>query len=433
MSRILFLSLWTMFSASAPQAVLAQGPTDEQVCRAADTFRDLLATEPQDRAVPSDRREELARSALGSLPIDQLSPFQLATLQRHGMLVGTVRDAAIRRVQEFPPSMVREGAIVAVLRLSLIGATSTDQALRASLLSNTLEHPSLHRTVSSGAVDGVFHALAQYTADELDKSNWWSVLELADYLDARSSPGSAAGLPEYWATVRNLLWDESTGRRQIQSRLLRFGERAVARAEDDPTLLTRQELESIRRVLVDLADTGVHSSLVGKPAPELDIVWSSDPAFTGLDCLRSKVVVLHFWAMSSRASVAGIDQMARVRRLLAHHPVEVVSVTSIQGVATDADGNPVDTTSDPERELELLRDFLKVKGMRWTVIVTRQPALNPDYRVYCLPHVALIDGQRRLRYNAVNLFGNGHRGPEKIDGLVAELDPRGPAEDRGRR
>jgi thiol-disulfide isomerase/thioredoxin len=163
------------------------------------------------------------------------------------------------------------------------------------------------------------------------------------------------------------------------------------------------------------------AALVGAAAPELDFIWSSKEGLANLSDLRGQVVVLDFWATWCGPCVSSFPQ---VRELTAHYadsPVAVVGVTSLQGAVMGLEAKPINTKGDPEREMALMKDYMKAKEITWTVVFSEQPVFNEDYGIQGIPYVAIIAPDGTVRHTGLHPASPLAEKTEKIDAILREF------------
>jgi len=168
------------------------------------------------------------------------------------------------------------------------------------------------------------------------------------------------------------------------------------------------------------------ANLIGKPAPEITFNWSTRDGLTKLSDLKGKVVVLDFWATWCGPCIATFPQ---IRELTTHYKdadVVIVGVTSLQGRVHGLAAQPIDTTSDPKKELSLMTDFIKARQITWTVAFSEQNVFNPEYGVEGIPHMAIVAPDGTLRYNGLHPGAPRVEKLAKIDGLLKEFGKKVP-------
>src|SRR5207244_3845083 len=84
-------------------------------------------------------------------------------------------------------------------------------------------------------------------------------------------------------------------------------------------------------------------------------------------------------------------------------PVELLGVTSAQGVAATATGERYDTRGRFEDEVRLMSELVDAADIRFTVAFSAANVFSPDYGVRDLPHVVVIDSKGIVRERALEL------------------------------
>lgn len=166
------------------------------------------------------------------------------------------------------------------------------------------------------------------------------------------------------------------------------------------------------------------NKLIGGEAPDIEFVWASDGKVGHLSDLKGKVVVLDFWATWCGPCVASFPNIRELQKRYKKFPVEIIGVTSVQGrhIRRHPGEKPeaVDTKGNPDQEYELMKEFMKDADMTWKVAFSSGNVFNPMYGVKGIPHVAIIDAEGRVRYNALRPYNPPFHEAEKIDALLQE-------------
>ena len=184
----------------------------------------------------------------------------------------------------------------------------------------------------------------------------------------------------------------------------------------------------IRAVEAQAKAEAAKTGVVGKPAPELNFNWSSQPGFKTLSALKGKVVVLDFWATWCGPCLSSFPQ---VRELVAHYAgadVVVLGVTSIQGRVANLESSVINTQGDPDRERGLMPAFIKAKNMTWPVVFSVEEVFNPDYGVQGIPHMTIIAPDGTVRYNGMHPATPHAEKVKKIDPILREFGLKVPGE-----
>jgi thiol-disulfide isomerase/thioredoxin len=168
------------------------------------------------------------------------------------------------------------------------------------------------------------------------------------------------------------------------------------------------------------------AALIGAPAPELRIKWSSQADLKTLSSLNGQVVVLDFWATWCGPCIGSFPKF---RADVAHFkgsPVTFLGVTTIQGSVSNM-GARIDTKGDPAKEMALMPEFMKTHGMTWPVVIVEGDVFNPDYVVRGIPHVTIIAPDGTVRYNDLHVALKGFSIAERVEAILKEFKLQVPA------
>jgi thiol-disulfide isomerase/thioredoxin len=169
-----------------------------------------------------------------------------------------------------------------------------------------------------------------------------------------------------------------------------------------------------------LDGAAARGDLIGREAPDLTITWSSDPSLDSLDDLRGRVVVLDFWATWCGPCIGSIPNVRELQERYKDYPVTIVGVTSLQGNHVPKEGKPISTKGDPQKEYDLMRQYMQEQGITWTIAFSEQDVFNPDYGVRGIPFVAILDPQGKVRHAGLHPADPLPAKAGKIDALLKE-------------
>ena len=171
----------------------------------------------------------------------------------------------------------------------------------------------------------------------------------------------------------------------------------------------------------------LQAELVGKPAPALDFAWSSRTGLASLADVRGKLVVLDFWATWCGPCVASFPNIREIVERYAGYDVEIIGVTSLQGYIMGLSPPRIDCEKDPEKEMRLMKDFMKAKSVTWTVAFSKQEVFNPEYGIQGIPFMAIIAPDGTVRHVGLHPAMPLEEKTTKIDAILKEFGLKTPS------
>lgn len=216
-------------------------------------------------------------------------------------------------------------------------------------------------------------------------------------------------------------------RETLRTSILRQHERILANAK---SAANEEKVKKIEGNMAYLNSPIALGTLIGGDAPEIEFIWKSDGKTGHLSDLKGKVVVLDFWATWCGPCVASFPNIRELQKRYKGYPVEIVGVTSLQGRHIRRQGDKreaIETKDDPQKEFGLMTEFMKDMDMNWNVAFSAERVFNPMYGVKGIPHVAIIDANGKVRYNALRPYTAPYHEAEKIDGLLKEAGLKYPS------
>jgi len=171
----------------------------------------------------------------------------------------------------------------------------------------------------------------------------------------------------------------------------------------------------------------VQDALIGRPAPDLRFRWASREGLRSFAGLKGRVVVLDFWATWSVPCVRAFPQTRALAARYAGHDVEVVAVTSVQGIVSGLEAEPIDTTGDPEREIGLMPAYMKAKDITWTVAFSETERFMADFAIQRIPYRAIVAPDGTVRHVELHPGRETESQMAMIDALLREFGLKAPA------
>jgi len=107
--------------------------------------------------------------------------------------------------------------------------------------------------------------------------------------------------------------------------------------------------------------------------------------------------------------------------------VQFLGITSLQGRVHGIEPKPIDTKGNPQKEYDLMPQFMKLKEMTWDVAFSEQNVFNPDYAIRGIPFVAIVDPKGVVRHAGLNPLDPEADIEGKVTALLKEFNLPVPA------
>ncbi len=324
------------------------------------------------------------------------------------------------RLEPMAAAPDEEGALAAVLLVMLSGPAGKGPQ-RAGWEAAALHHPA-YIALLQGEYGGFALEVACLTAPRDDVGREF-FLGLPAQFSATKSPAVAGLLKMYWSRVSKIL-PEGEKRQAIRQQLVDYLDGALghvpAKSGDAATR------EKIQTLLDFFNGASVRGQLTGNAAPELHFLWTSEGAWKSIVDLRGKVVVLDFWATWCGPCVESFPKIAQLVEHYRGADVVILGVTSLQGTIIGLRPGAVDDCREnPEKEMRLMGEYIKTRGLTWPVVISREALFNPDYGVEGVPTMVLIAPDGTVRQKHMGL-GDPTKITGEIDALLTEFKLRAP-------
>lgn len=311
-----------------------------------------------------------------------------------------------------------DGALAATLLVPLSGPGGKGPQ-RAGWEAAALRHPAFVGLLQSEFGDLALDVACR-TAPRTEEARAL-FLGLAGKFDATHSIAAAGLITRYWDRLVAFV-PEGAQREAIRQRLVVYLSAAQSRlAADNDQVRLR---EWVDRELAQLNGAEARGRFLGRPAPALNFIWSSRAGWQSLSDLRGQVVVLDFWATWCGPCVESFPEVAKLVERYRNTNVQVVGVTSLQGHFAGLGPRAIDCRNQPEKEMDLMPEYIRAKKMTWPVVFTREPVMNPDYGINGIPTTVVLAPDGTVRYKGV-----GYSGPklaQAIDAVLAEFKLKAP-------
>lgn len=318
----------------------------------------------------------------------------------------TMPDRLQKHLAGLKPTNESDKTFVLVLRSALNEGSAASMAKEAEL---AVTSPGAAAFVASDQGDALVSMVTTSLA-----TNPEDVLKpFFTLMSGKLSPESAGALKDFWTEYATSgIKTDFDARHDVVTKAI---DQAIAQLKPDQAD-QRAELTAASQYMKSPFASG---RLLNYSAPEIDFTWISDGAQKKLSQFKGQVVVLDFWATWCGPCVRSFPKIAEVVKHYEGKPVKVIGVTSPQGAMYF--GDKTTECKTPEEEYKLMPDYMKQKGLTWTVAFSQQDVFNPDYGVQGIPNMVIIDKKGVVRHIGLNPLGvSKDEKIRMIDALLAE-------------
>lgn len=282
------------------------------------------------------------------------------------------------------------------------------------------QHPGFDDAVCSGKVDRYFECISRVMLANTRPQMIDDLLSLEKHLSSSLPANTVIAFSEavenFHAKIKGKQVLAAADFQRLRLKLL------TAMHELDAKLLDESEksrLAATQKYMTQGMSSA--SQLVGRMAPGLDFAWCSRENWTNLNNLRGKIVVVDFWAVGCVGCIRNFDELRRLREKYADTSVEIVGVTSVQGAMLDDQAKLTDTRDNPEKEYELMREFMNKHNITWPVAFSEGDLFDNAFGVGAIPHYTIIAPDGSIVFNGTLSSGGKRKLAETIEGLLEEF------------
>lgn len=332
-----------------------------------------------------------------------------------------VKEWVAPRLNQLAQQKDKEGAVAAYYRLVYDPAREKG-GFSSEEVSVLLSHPAVGEVFRDSVLGATLFSRLMWnvSGDQQAKAGLYrSILPYIDDQLSDQQVKATVSLFDSALALDSLMQDSD--REALRVSILKQQERLLANATKAGN---EADVNRAKSNIAYLNSPIALNKLIGGEAPDIEFVWASDGKVGHLSDLKGKVVVLDFWATWCGPCVASFPNIRELQKRYKKFPVEIIGVTSVQGrhIRRHSGEKPeaVDTKGNPDQEYELMKEFMKDADMTWKVAFSSGNVFNPMYGVKGIPHVAIIDAEGRVRYNALRPYNPPFHEAEKIDALLQE-------------
>ena len=345
---------------------------------------------------------------LGEPTPEKMAAFQAQVAQKvDAMLVGlnlaeldSERLAALEPVLRLSPSATERFIAVLSERAKEPNAAGFRATVQSKMLSMTapdplafaalLGHPGFVEAIATEEGVAVLDSASDASADALKPHA--AVLEsLAGKFNAEAPLSLMAASGGYLRACGTALPKEKATAIRTQ---------VVAALQTQEAKASGREKKVLERLIKSVNGAAGRGELIGFACPTLTCDWVSradgSAPWKSIADLKGKVVVLDFWATWCGPCIGSFPQIAEMRKHYPEKDVEVVGITSVQGMVAHQKRERVTCEGDVKKERAETLEFMKDMGVTWTVAMTAEDVFNNDFGIRGIPFVAVLDQDGRV-------------------------------------
>ena len=372
--------------------------------------------------IKGDDVKRIHNAFFESVKMDKVSAWDAAAILRKPVFTLHEEEAKLLRQQMLTIATNIAGA-EATLAASLVlqlprSSAEEDESLARTFLDSQDLSALFHSQYADSILLGVANVPKKVAAEHAKQ-----MLGFADLLDPQATSTAVFVVDRYLNAVSVLATSEQE-KDALRIKIAAFMARVLSTTNDTARLASsREQLEFALKLMTNSVAQG---KFIGQPAPALNFLWVSRPKVKTLADFKGKVVILDFWATWCGPCIESFPKTRELAEVYTNSAVEIVGVTSPQGVVDWPDGRLINCKGDVAKEIKWLGDYKVERQMTWTVAVSKEPVFNPDFGIQGIPSMVIIAPDGTVRHARLSPYMPIGAMRKLIDPILKEFGLRTP-------